>query len=175
MAKPHDDHQFAFYQGFYERLVDGPDCGRTHTSDQAWNEAYDQGRLEAEVFRLNLAGDALSFAAFPTMLRKMWSGGEVQSWLRQEAESHYRKAHAEGSMRAQTVSSGPVRSPCVGVCSTTLGDDVCRGCGRTFEQIRDWFGYTPEQRDEIMTRLASSQETEKPSGLSAGFQDHLTR
>lgn len=44
----HSDHQFAFYQGFYERLAEGPDTGRTHETDQAWNEAYDRGRNEAE-------------------------------------------------------------------------------------------------------------------------------
>lgn len=60
-----------------------------------------------------------------------------------------------------------IKSPCIGVCSTTLGDDVCRGCGRTFEQIRDWAGYSPEQRQTIMNDL------QEPSGLS--LPDHLVR
>lgn len=46
-----------------------------------------------------------------------------------------------------------IKSPCIGVCSITLGDDICRGCGRTLEQIRDWGAYTNDQRREIMTTL----------------------
>jgi predicted Fe-S protein YdhL (DUF1289 family) len=34
-------------------------------------------------------------------------------------------------------------SPCVGVCSTSMApfDEVCKGCGRTVEEIRDWEKY----------------------------------
>lgn len=34
-----------------------------------------------------------------------------------------------------------VLSPCIGVCSTTYGDDVCRGCKRRFDDVTDWNGY----------------------------------
>ena len=31
-----------------------------------------------------------------------------------------------------------VDSPCVARCSTALGDAVCKGCGRTFEEVTFW-------------------------------------
>lgn len=34
---------FAFMQGLYERLMYGDGAGRTHPTDQNWNETYDQG------------------------------------------------------------------------------------------------------------------------------------
>lgn len=37
-------------------------------------------------------------------------------------------------------------SPCVGVCSTTLGDRVCRGCQRTDHEIRDWPAFDGDER-----------------------------
>ena len=40
---------FAFLQGFKERLQ-GEGFGRTHPSDQGWNEAYDKGMNFAEWF-----------------------------------------------------------------------------------------------------------------------------
>ena len=46
--KPHDDLLFAWYQGFYERMTEGPNCGRTHETNEDWNEAYDEGMNEAE-------------------------------------------------------------------------------------------------------------------------------
>lgn len=30
-------------------------------------------------------------------------------------------------------------TPCIGVCSTAIGDDVCQGCARTFEEISFWY------------------------------------
>ncbi|MBB1489102.1 DUF1289 domain-containing protein [Oceanospirillum sediminis] len=45
-----------------------------------------------------------------------------------------------------------IESPCLGVCSTTQGDQICRGCKRDSEEILNWGAYTPEQRSEIMLR-----------------------
>lgn len=44
-------------------------------------------------------------------------------------------------------------TPCVGICSTTYGDLVCRGCKRFSHEIVQWNGYTGEQRDVIWQRL----------------------
>lgn len=38
-----DTHIFAYWQGFWERLTLGDSFGRTHETDQDWNEAYDRG------------------------------------------------------------------------------------------------------------------------------------
>ncbi|MHB0774156.1 DUF1289 domain-containing protein [Halomonas sp. WWR20] len=44
-------------------------------------------------------------------------------------------------------------SPCVGLCSTTVGDRVCRGCQRTDREILDWFGFDDRQRRQRMQEL----------------------
>jgi len=46
-----------------------------------------------------------------------------------------------------------VKTPCVGICSCTLGDDVCRGCVRTADEVRDWNGYTDSQKIKVLDRL----------------------
>jgi hypothetical protein len=49
-----DTHLSAFWQGFVEHVFDG--CGgRTHPTDQDWNEAYDRGMNLAERVRPSLA------------------------------------------------------------------------------------------------------------------------
>jgi predicted Fe-S protein YdhL (DUF1289 family) len=45
-----------------------------------------------------------------------------------------------------------VRTPCIGVCSTGIGDDVCRGCKRFAHEVIDWNAYTEEQRRIIASR-----------------------
>jgi len=44
-------------------------------------------------------------------------------------------------------------SPCIGVCSTTYGDLVCRGCNRFAHEVVQWNGYDEAQRDAIWGRL----------------------
>ncbi|MEW5249115.1 DUF1289 domain-containing protein [Microbulbifer discodermiae] len=45
-----------------------------------------------------------------------------------------------------------VRTPCIGVCSTGIGDDVCRGCKRFAHEVIDWNSYSEEQRRLIAQR-----------------------
>ena len=47
------------------------------------------------------------------------------------------------------------RTPCVGVCSTTYGDLVCRGCKRYAHEIVGWNGYSDDQRERVWDRLNS--------------------
>lgn len=43
----------------------------------------------------------------------------------------------------------PDSSPCVGRCSHNVGDEVCKGCGRTIPEVTYWNTYTSEQKIEI--------------------------
>ncbi len=47
----------------------------------------------------------------------------------------------------------PVKTPCVGICSTGIGDSVCRGCKRFAHEVIDWNSYTHEQKLLIAQRL----------------------
>ncbi len=44
-------------------------------------------------------------------------------------------------------------TPCVGICSTTYGDLVCRGCKRFAHEIVAWNGYSDDQRARVWRRL----------------------
>jgi uncharacterized protein len=46
-----------------------------------------------------------------------------------------------------------IPTPCVGICSTALGDNVCRGCKRYAHEVIDWNSYTYEQKAAIEARL----------------------
>ena len=45
------------------------------------------------------------------------------------------------------------RTPCIGVCSTTYGDLVCRGCKRFAHEVVGWNGFADAQRHVVWTRL----------------------
>ena len=47
-----------------------------------------------------------------------------------------------------------VKTPCIGVCSTGIGDSVCRGCKRFSHEVIQWNGYTEEQKRIVDQRLS---------------------
>lgn len=47
----------------------------------------------------------------------------------------------------------PRTTPCIGRCSHNVGDDLCKGCGRTIEEVRDWNTYSTEQKLQKMEEL----------------------
>jgi len=48
-----------------------------------------------------------------------------------------------------------VLTPCIGVCSTGIGDSVCRGCKRFEHEVIQWNGYTQSQKQSIDNRLSA--------------------
>ena len=47
------------------------------------------------------------------------------------------------------------RTPCVGICSTTFGDEVCRGCKRFYFEVIDWNKFNDDEKDSVWMRLES--------------------
>ena len=47
-----------------------------------------------------------------------------------------------------------IKTPCIGVCYTGIGDSVCRGCKRFSHEVIAWNSYTPEQKSVIDQRLS---------------------
>lgn len=50
-------------------------------------------------------------------------------------------------------------SPCVGRCSTTYGDDICKGCGRTYLEVIHWITYDEAQKAAVWDRLFSQNKS----------------
>lgn len=46
-----------------------------------------------------------------------------------------------------------VPTPCVGICSTTYGDTVCRGCRRYLHEVIDWNRYGDSEKRLVWQRL----------------------
>jgi predicted Fe-S protein YdhL (DUF1289 family) len=47
-------------------------------------------------------------------------------------------------------------SPCIGVCST-LFDAVCKGCGRTAEEVQTWVQLSDAEKRAVWARLAARE------------------
>lgn len=47
-------------------------------------------------------------------------------------------------------------SPCAGYCSTSHGDEICKGCGRTFDEVINWIIYDDEEKAAVWARLEAA-------------------
>ena len=44
-------------------------------------------------------------------------------------------------------------APCIAICSTSQGDEVCKGCGRSFDEVQHWPGYSPAEKRIVWRRI----------------------
>jgi len=49
-------------------------------------------------------------------------------------------------------------TPCIAICSTSQGDEVCKGCGRSFDEVQHWPGYSPGQKRAVWRRITLAGE-----------------
>ena len=79
-----------------------------------------------------------------------WRG--YRCWNRRR--SRYNRAMQQPSLVPDEVTA---ESPCIGHCTTVLGDDVCRSCLRTFEEVCRWVEMGEEERRAVNWRIAQAQ------------------
>ncbi|MDD0810923.1 DUF3717 domain-containing protein [Curvibacter sp. RS43] len=44
-------------------------------------------------------------------------------------------------------------TPCIAICSTSQGDELCKGCGRTFSEVQHWPGMSPAEKRHTWRRI----------------------
>jgi predicted Fe-S protein YdhL (DUF1289 family) len=49
----------------------------------------------------------------------------------------------------------PIETPCIKICEIDQASQLCRGCGRSLQEIAHWGRYSPAERSRIMRELAT--------------------
>jgi len=44
-------------------------------------------------------------------------------------------------------------TPCIAICSTSQGDEVCKGCGRSFAEVQYWTQMRPTEKRATWQRI----------------------
>jgi hypothetical protein len=44
-------------------------------------------------------------------------------------------------------------APCIAICSTSQGDETCKGCGRSFDEVQHWTVMTPGEKRATWRRI----------------------
>ena len=67
----------------------------------------------------------------------------------------------------------PVDSPCINLCSYDYDKDFCAGCGRTLEEISYWTYFTSREKEQILER--AKQHNEKNSNAVSQYIKELLK
>ena len=44
-------------------------------------------------------------------------------------------------------------TPCIAICSTSQGDAMCKGCGRSFDEVQHWTAMSPAEKRTVWRRI----------------------
>ena len=44
-------------------------------------------------------------------------------------------------------------TPCIAICSTSQGDAMCKGCGRSFDEVQHWTAMSPVEKRTVWRRI----------------------
>jgi uncharacterized protein len=56
--------------------------------------------------------------------------------------------------RERFVPDTSVASPCLKICQIKKGDDICSGCARSMDEIRDWIILSREEKLQVLASVA---------------------
>ena len=46
-------------------------------------------------------------------------------------------------------------APCIAICSTSQGDAICKGCGRSFDEVQHWTAMSPAAKRGTWRRISA--------------------
>jgi uncharacterized protein len=73
-----------------------------------------------------------------------------------ETDEHWLSPEAAAAWQAWYDSTPD--TPCIAICSTAQGDEICKGCGRSFEEVQHWPAMTPVEKRQVWRRITASGE-----------------
>jgi uncharacterized protein len=90
-----------------------------------------------------------------TACREVLALGEVYALL-----VYYRESECDEASMPQRAKEAwlawygsTLDAPCIAICSTSQGDDICKGCGRSFDEVQHWTVMTPAEKRITWRRI----------------------
>jgi predicted Fe-S protein YdhL (DUF1289 family) len=50
-------------------------------------------------------------------------------------------------------------TPCIAICSTSQGDEKCKGCGRSFDEVQLWTAMEPAEKRAVWRRITTEGDS----------------
>lgn len=65
-------------------------------------------------------------------------------------------------------------APCIAICTTSQGDEQCKGCGRSFDEVQHWPVMTPAEKRITWRRISTEATAWRFNRYAERAQDNQT-
>jgi predicted Fe-S protein YdhL (DUF1289 family) len=81
--------------------------------------------------------------------------GEIYALMVYYHEHEADEATLPGAARAAWLAwyASTPDAPCIAICSTSQGDETCKGCGRSFGEVQHWPSMSPAEKRVVWRRI----------------------
>jgi predicted Fe-S protein YdhL (DUF1289 family) len=66
-------------------------------------------------------------------------------------------------------------TPCIAICSTSQGDELCKGCGRTFAEVQHWLAMSPVEKRATWRRITQESSAWRFNTYAERAVEHQAR
>ena len=90
----------------------------------------------------------------PRELRALAEVYALMVFYKQDLADEFSLPHAAAEAWQDWYATTP-DTPCIAICSTSQGDEQCKGCGRTFEEVQLWTEMTAGEKRAVWLRISA--------------------
>ena len=108
--------------------------------------------IEAAINHWRLHRPSLDGVALPRELRALAEVYALMVYYKQDLADERTLPLAAAEAWQAWYATTP-DTPCIAICSTSQGDEMCKGCGRTFEEVQLWTEMTPGEKRAVWHRI----------------------
>ena len=108
--------------------------------------------IEAAInhWRARQPGDGVALSAPLRALAEVYA---QMVFFRQDEADEYTLPRAAAEAFQDWYASTP-DTPCIAICSTSQGDDWCKGCGRSFDEVQHWPALSVAEKRAVWRRIS---------------------
>ncbi len=108
--------------------------------------------IEAAINHWRLKNPSPDGVTLPRELRALAEVYGLMVYYKQELADEFTLPLAAAEAWQDWYASTP-DTPCIAICSTSQGDETCKGCGRSFEEVQLWTEMSAGEKRAVWRRI----------------------
>ena len=113
--------------------------------------------IEAAINHWRAKNPSVDGVTLPRELRALAEVYALMVFYKQELADEFSLPHDAAEAFQDWYATTP-DTPCIAICSTSQGDEMCKGCGRSFDEVQHWPAYSPGQKRAVWRRITLAGE-----------------
>ena len=108
--------------------------------------------IEAAINHWRARNPSPDGVTLPRELRALAEVYALMVFHKQDLADEFTLPHAAAEAFQDWYATMP-DTPCIAICSTSQGDEQCKGCGRTFEEVQLWTEMSTGEKRAVWHRI----------------------